>query len=128
MHLCEHGDHQSGSGWAWFQAPQHFLNFLPLPQRQGSFRPILWLGTGAGGGVPRSIAATLDSLLRGNPSPPKLILVFWRKTLPTELTFTEVSTVATLRWASRRNSFASSLRPCSSQASASRSAISARSR
>ena len=27
-----------------YQAPQHFFNFLPLPQGQGSLRPILDFG------------------------------------------------------------------------------------
>ena len=108
------------------QYPQHFLNFLPLPHGQGSFRPTLGLRTLTGGDVPRIMAATLDSSLRGNPSPPKSIFVFCRKTVPAELTFSEVSIAATLRWACRRNSLASSARPCSSHASASRSMISER--
>ena len=30
-----------GTGFTAITAPQHFLNFLPLPQGQGSFRPTL---------------------------------------------------------------------------------------
>src|SRR5215469_1400916 len=100
-------------GFSDAQAPQHFLNFLPLPQGHGSFLPIFCLVIGAV--VSRIVAAMFD------------IWVFWRKTLPTELTLRDTETVSALLFACSRSSAASLLRPCSSQASASRSAMSARS-
>jgi hypothetical protein len=54
------------------------LNFFPLPPGHGSFRPTFGLAAGTDGEVPRSMAATFDSSLRGNPSPPKLIFVTGR--------------------------------------------------
>lgn len=33
--------------------PQHFLNFFPLPQGQGSFRPIFFLPVPSAVGAPR---------------------------------------------------------------------------
>jgi hypothetical protein len=110
------------------QDAQHFLNFFPLPHGHGSFRPTFGLAVGADGEVPRSVAATFDSSLRDNPSPPKLIFVFCRKTVPDELTLSEVFIAAALRLASLRSSLASSTRPCSSHRSASRSTRSERSR
>src|SRR5579863_1020125 len=95
------------------QDAQHFLNFFPLPHGHGSFRPTFVLAAGTEGEVPRSLAATFDSSLRGNPSPPKLIVVVRRKTVPTELTSSEVFIAAALRLASLRSSLASSPRPCS---------------
>src|SRR5664279_1731500 len=88
--------------------PQHFLNFFPLPHGHGSFRPTLGLPAIAGEEVPRSSAVTFDSSPRGSPSPPKLIFVVWRKTVPTLLTLCAVSIAAALRLACRRNSLASS--------------------
>ena len=56
------------------------------------------LPTVTGADVPRSIAATFDSSLRGSPTPPKLTWVFWRNTLPAELTLRDTSTAAALRF------------------------------
>src|SRR5215472_3444720 len=100
-------------GFSVAQAPQHFLNFLPLPQGHGSFLPTFCLVIGAV--VSRIVAAKSD------------MWVVWRRPLPTELTLRDTETVSALRFACSRSSAASSLRPCSSQASASRSAMSARS-
>ena len=74
------------------------------------------------------MAATFDSSLRDSPSPPKLIFVFCRKTVPAGLILSEVFIAAALRLAFLRSSLASSTRPCSSHRSANRSTRSKRSR
>ena len=49
-----------------FQAPQHFLNFLPEPQVQGSFLPTLFaLRSGSGGFKARS-RSLVSSFLSGS--------------------------------------------------------------
>ncbi len=106
------GGQCEGRRWSG-QAPQHFLNFLPLPQGHGSFRPAFCLVTGFVG-ASLNMPDRFDISLRGSPAPPKFTCVFWRGTLPAELTVRETSTVAARRSDWRRNSFASSSRPCSS--------------
>jgi hypothetical protein len=44
------------------------------------------------------MAAILDISLSGSPAPPMLTWVFWRKTLPAELTLCNTSTVPALRF------------------------------
>jgi hypothetical protein len=65
--------------------PQHFLNFCPLPQGHGAFRPTLGVcGTGAGPAA-RSAAITAGNWSSGNPPPPNCSTVLWPTTAVSSL-------------------------------------------
>ena len=60
--------------------PQHFLNFLPLPQGQAALRPTLAARTDPAGASAVTARMVSGSWSRGSPSPPKLTVTASRTT------------------------------------------------